>query len=98
MTQMGGACRGHAAMTVDLDPDRNGRLTSDIIGMRGRQSPRAGRFLAAMRGLPPEERLRRLERMARSVLEMAVGTGDWRAAAFVADQMRRGCHPARSLV
>ena len=26
-----------------------------------------------------------------------MGTGDWRAAAFVADQMRRGCHPARSL-
>ncbi len=35
--------------------------------------------------------------MAWCVLEMAVGTGDWRAAAFVADQMRRGCHPARSL-
>ena len=35
--------------------------------------------------------------MAWCVLEMAVGHGDWRAAAFVADQMRRGCHPARSL-
>ena len=75
MTQMGGACRGHAAMTVDLDPDRNGRLTSDTIGMRGRQ-PTPGRPpLGRDGGPPPEERLRRLERMARSVLEMAVGTG-----------------------
>ena len=53
--------------------------------------------LAEMAALPPEERLRQLEQMAWCVLEMAVGTGDWRAAAFVADQMRRGCHPARSL-
>ena len=53
--------------------------------------------LAGMAALPPEERLRQLEQMAWCVLEMAVGTGDWRAAAFVADQMRRGCHPARSL-
>ena len=53
--------------------------------------------LAEMEALPPEERLRQLEQMAWCVLEMAVGTGDWRAAAFVADQMRRGCHPARSL-
>ena len=53
--------------------------------------------LAETEALPPEERLRRLERMAWRVLEMAVGEGDWRAAAFVADQMRRGCSPARSL-
>jgi hypothetical protein len=53
--------------------------------------------LTELRGLPPEERLRQLEQMAWCVLEMAVGTGDWHAAAFVADQMRRGCHPARSL-
>jgi hypothetical protein len=53
--------------------------------------------LTEMQALPPEERLRQLEQMAWCVLEMAVGTGDWRAAAFVADQMRRGCHPARSL-
>ena len=53
--------------------------------------------LAEMEELLPEERLRRLERMAWHVLEMAVADGDWRAAAFVADQMRRGCHPARSL-
>ena len=32
--------------------------------------------------------------MAWHVLEMALADGDWRAAAFVADQMRRGCHPA----
>ena len=53
--------------------------------------------LAEMEELPPEERLRQLERMAWHVLEMALADGDWRAAAFVADQMRRGCHPARSL-
>ena len=53
--------------------------------------------LAEMEELPPEERLRQLERMAWCVLEMALADGDWRAAAFVADQMRRGCHPARSL-
>ena len=53
--------------------------------------------LAEMEELTPEERLRQLERMAWHVLEMALADGDWRAAAFVADQMRRGCHPARSL-
>ena len=53
--------------------------------------------LAELRDLPPAERLRQLEEMAWCVLEMAVGLGDWRAAAFVADQMRRGCSPARSL-
>jgi hypothetical protein len=53
--------------------------------------------LAEMEALPEAERLRRLERMAWHVLEMALADGDWRAAAFVADQMRRGCHPARSL-
>jgi hypothetical protein len=53
--------------------------------------------LTEMAALPPAARLRQLEQMAWCVLEMAVGTGDWRAAAFVADQMRRGCHPARSL-
>ena len=53
--------------------------------------------LAEMEELPPEERLRQLERMAWCVLEMALADGDWRAAAFIADQMRRGCHPARSL-
>ena len=50
-----------------------------------------------MEQLPEAERLRRLERMAWHVLEMALADGDWRAAAFVADQMRRGCNPARSL-
>ena len=50
-----------------------------------------------MEELPEEERLRRLERMAWCVLEMALADSDWRAAAFIADQMRRGCHPARSL-
>jgi hypothetical protein len=53
--------------------------------------------LTELRDLDPAARLRRLEEMAWCVLEMAVGTGDWRAAAFVADQMRRGRHPARSL-
>ena len=49
--------------------------------------------LAEMEELPEAERLRRLERMAWHVLEMALADSDWRAAAFVADQMRRGCHP-----
>ena len=53
--------------------------------------------LAEMVELPEEERLRQLERMAWCVLEMALADSDWRAAAFIADQMRRGCHPARSL-
>ena len=53
--------------------------------------------LAEMEELPEEERLRRLERLAWHVLELALADGDWRAAAFIADQMRRGCHPARSL-
>ena len=53
--------------------------------------------LAEMEGLPEEERLRRLERHAWCVLEMALADSDWRAAAFIADQMRRGCNPARSL-
>jgi hypothetical protein len=53
--------------------------------------------LTEMEALPEAERLRQLERMAWHVLEMPVADGDWRAAAFVADQMRRGCSPARSL-
>ena len=53
--------------------------------------------LAEMAELSEEERLRQLERMAWCVLEMALADSDWRAAAFIADQMRRGCHPARSL-
>ena len=53
--------------------------------------------LAEMEELPEAERLRRLERLAWHVLEMALADGDWRAAAFIADQMRRGCNPARSL-
>ena len=53
--------------------------------------------LAEMEELPEAERLRRLEQMAWHVLEMALADGDWRAAAFIADQMRRGCNPARSL-
>ena len=53
--------------------------------------------LAEMEGLPEEERLRRLERHAWCVLELALADSDWRAAAFIADQLRRGCNPARSL-
>ena len=53
--------------------------------------------LQEMEGLPEEERLRRLERHAWCVLEMALADSDWRAAAFVADQLRRGFNPARML-
>ena len=53
--------------------------------------------LQEMEGLPEEERLRRLERHAWCVLEMALADSDWRAAAFVADQLRRGYNPARML-
>jgi hypothetical protein len=53
--------------------------------------------LAEMEALPEAERLRQLERMAWHVLEMALADGDWRAAAFIADQMRGGCSPAHSL-
>ncbi len=47
--------------------------------------------------LPEAERLRRLERQAWHVLEMALADSDWRAAAFVADQIARGHNPARTL-
>ena len=53
--------------------------------------------LEELQGLPEEERLRRLERLAWCVLEMALADSDWRAAAFVADQLRRGYNPARML-
>ena len=53
--------------------------------------------LEELQGLPEEERLRRLERHAWCVLEMALADSDWRAAAFVADQLRRGFNPARML-
>ena len=53
--------------------------------------------LAELQGLPEEDRLRRLERHAWCVLEMALADSDWRAAAFVADQLRRGFNPARML-
>ena len=41
--------------------------------------------LEELQGLPEEERLRRLERHAWCVLEMALADSDWRAAAFVAE-------------
>ena len=50
-----------------------------------------------LQGLPEAERLLRLERHAWCVLEMALADSDWRAAAFVADQLRRGFNPARML-
>ena len=53
--------------------------------------------LEELQGLPEAERLRRLERHAWCVLEMALADSDWRAAAFVADQLRRGFNPARML-
>ena len=53
--------------------------------------------LEELQGLPEEERLRRLERHAWCVLEMALADSDWRAAAFIADQLRRGFNPARML-
>jgi hypothetical protein len=53
--------------------------------------------LEEFQDLPEEERLRRLERHAWCVLEMALADSDWRAAAFVADQLRRGFNPARML-
>ena len=53
--------------------------------------------LEELQGLPEEERLLRLERHAWCVLEMALADSDWRAAAFVADQLRRGFNPARML-
>lgn len=53
--------------------------------------------LREFESLPEEERLRELERCAWHILEMALADGDWRAAAFVADQIARGHNPARSL-
>jgi hypothetical protein len=53
--------------------------------------------LREFEALPEEERLRELERCAWHILEMALADGDWRAAAFVADQIARGHNPARSL-
>ena len=53
--------------------------------------------LEELQGLPEEERLRRLERHAWCVLEMALADSDWRAAAFVAHQLARGFNPARML-
>ncbi len=47
--------------------------------------------------LPEEERLRQLEQMAWCVLELALADSDWRAAAFIADQIARGRNPARTL-
>ena len=53
--------------------------------------------LEELQGLPEAERLLRLERHAWCVLELALADSDWRAAAFIADQLRRGCNPARML-
>jgi hypothetical protein len=53
--------------------------------------------VAEFRDLPEEERLHRLEQMAWCVLELALADSDWRAAAFIADQLRRGFIPARIL-
>ncbi len=53
--------------------------------------------LKELEELPEEERLRQLERQAWCVLELALADSDWRAAAFIADQIRRGFNPARIL-
>ena len=53
--------------------------------------------MAEFQDLPEAERLRQLERMAWCVLELALADSDWRAAAFVADQLARGFNPARML-
>ena len=53
--------------------------------------------LKELEHLPEEERLRQLERQAWCVLELALADSDWRAAAFIADQIRRGFNPARIL-
>ena len=73
-------------------------------GAGDRRPPGPARLPGAGRGrsrelqdLPEEERLRQLEQMAWCVLEMALADSDWRAAAFIADQMRRGRNPARTL-
>jgi hypothetical protein len=53
--------------------------------------------LREFEALPEAERLKELERCAWQVLQMALADGDWRAAAFVADQIARGLSPARTL-
>lgn len=53
--------------------------------------------LKEFEALPEAERLRELERCAWHVLQMALADGDWRVAAFVADQIARGRNPARTL-
>jgi hypothetical protein len=53
--------------------------------------------LAALEALPEEERLRYLERLAWFVLERALVDDDWRCAAFVLAERRRGRNPARTL-
>lgn len=53
--------------------------------------------LRELQDLPEAERLRQLEVHAWQVLELALADGDWRAAAFIADQIRLGHSPARTL-
>jgi hypothetical protein len=53
--------------------------------------------VAEFRDLPEEQRLLQLEQMAWCVLELALADSDWRAAAFITDQIRRGFNPARIL-
>jgi hypothetical protein len=53
--------------------------------------------LAALEAMPEEERLRYLERLAWFVLERALADDDWRCAAFILAERRRGRNPARTL-
>jgi hypothetical protein len=53
--------------------------------------------LAALEVMPEEERLRYLERLAWFVLERALADDDWRCAAFILAERRRGRNPARTL-
>ena len=53
--------------------------------------------LVELEAMPQEERLRQLEQMAWCTLERAMADDDWRAAAFVLAELRRGRNPARSL-
>ena len=53
--------------------------------------------LRELQDLPEAERLRQLEVHAWQVLELALVDGDWRAAAFITNQIRLGNSPARTL-
>ena len=96
-----GQLRAAYRLSAGLSPAAVAR--AEAVATRDRGAPGAARLQGAAggaRGVPGSAgggAAAAAGAACRCVLEMALADSDWRAAAFVADQLRRGFNPARML-